>query len=58
MATITITMPHKTYMVRRFYDVHESVAEKVDKYINDLSKRERRKNIDDYFDWENEILNG
>ena len=26
--------------------------------INDLEKRERQKNVDDYFDWENEFLNG
>lgn len=51
-------MPHKTYTVRRFYDVNESVAERVDKYINDLSEREKQKNINDYFDWENEFLNG
>ena len=58
MATITITLPHRTYQVRRIYEVNESVAERVDRYINDLEKREREKNIDDYFDWENEFLNG
>ena len=51
-------MPHKTYTVRRIYDVNDSVAERVDKYINDISKSERQKNIDDYFEWENEFLNG
>ena len=58
MATITITLPHRTYQVRRIYEVNDSVAERVDRYINDLEKREREKNIDDYFDWENEFLNG